>query len=218
MRSLLLILISVSWLLALPAARAQLLNTADDFFNDGAHAYLTNNTPLALQSVEAGLKQYPQDEKLKKLYQLLKQQQQQQQQNQQQQNQQQQKDQQQKNQQNQRQKNNQNSQSSKDQKDQQQPKQDQKQDQDQKKPDQSGQKKDQPNDQPKDQQNQPSAADKQNGQKPEDKNGEEQKVGAGKMTPEEAKRLLDAQKDNEQVLMMKPNGKPPDTSHPIKDW
>src|ERR1700739_5032559 len=102
MRSLLLpSLISLSWLLALPAARAQWL-TADDFFNDGAHSYISNNVPQALQSVETGLKEYPNDEKLKKLYELLKQQQQQQQQNQQQQqqNQQNQKNQQKQNQQN----------------------------------------------------------------------------------------------------------------------
>ncbi len=56
--------------------------TADDFFNDGAHLYLSNNIPQALRSVETGLKQYPDDDHLKKLYQLLKQQQQQQQQQQ----------------------------------------------------------------------------------------------------------------------------------------
>src|SRR5271170_1621099 len=100
MRLLLLILISLSWLLVLPAARAQWL-TADDFFNDGAHSYISNNIPQALQSVQNGLQHYPDDEKLKKLYELLKQQQKQQQQQQQQQNQQQQ----QQNQQNQSQKN-----------------------------------------------------------------------------------------------------------------
>ena len=38
------------------------------------------------------------------------------------------------------------------------------------------------------------------------------------MTPEEAKRLLDAQKDDEQLLQMKPQEKPRDTSRPVKDW
>jgi hypothetical protein len=38
------------------------------------------------------------------------------------------------------------------------------------------------------------------------------------MTPEEAKRLLDAQKGNEQILQMKPQGKPEDQSRPVKDW
>src|SRR5271163_3314172 len=95
----LLLLASLSLLFFLPAARAQWL-TADDFFNDGAHSYISNNIPQALQTVETGLKQYPDDDHLKKLYELLKQQQKQQQQQQQQQNQQNQQ-QQQKNQQNQ---------------------------------------------------------------------------------------------------------------------
>jgi len=38
------------------------------------------------------------------------------------------------------------------------------------------------------------------------------------MTPEEAKRLLDAQKGNEQVLQFKPPEKPEDNSRPVKDW
>lgn len=194
MRSLLLIsLFSISWLLASPAARAQWL-PADDFFNDGAHSYLSNNIPQALRSVETGLKVYPHDEKLQKLYELLKQQQQQQQQQQQ--------NQQNQNQQNQQKQNNQNSQSQSSSNQQKQGQQKQNQ---QKQNSQSQQ------------QNQPSA-NQQNGQKPEGKNGGEQKMNAAQMTPEEAKRLLDAQKDNEQMLIMHPNGKPQDTTHPIKDW
>ena len=38
------------------------------------------------------------------------------------------------------------------------------------------------------------------------------------MTPEEAKRLLDAQKGDEQFLQLKPRGKPEDQNRPIKDW
>jgi Ca-activated chloride channel family protein len=80
-------------LLALPAARAQ-LKTADDYFNGGAQSYISNSVPKALEIVTNGRALYPDDIKLKKLEDLLKQQQQQQQQqnqkNQQQQNQQQQ--------------------------------------------------------------------------------------------------------------------------------
>src|SRR5271169_4674327 len=79
MRLLLLAILSLFFLL--PAARAQWL-TADDFFNDGAHSYISNNIPQALQTVETGLKQYPDDDHLKKLYELLKQQQKQQKQQQ----------------------------------------------------------------------------------------------------------------------------------------
>jgi hypothetical protein len=38
------------------------------------------------------------------------------------------------------------------------------------------------------------------------------------MTPEEAKRLLDARKGDEQLLQWKPPEKPRDNSRPVKDW
>jgi Ca-activated chloride channel family protein len=164
------------------------LAPADDFFNSGAQFYISNNIPAALEKTEAGLKIYPDDEKLKKLEELLKQQQQSQQ-NQQQQNQQsqsqQQKQDQQKNQQQQNQQ--QNSQSE--------------QKPDEQKQDQSGQKKE-------DQQK----------QSEEKQNGEIQTNAPGQMTPEEAKKLLDAQKGDEQLLQFKPQGKPQDNQKPVKDW
>lgn len=73
--------------LALQSARAE---SADDYFHSGAQSYLSNNVAGARQLVDKGLKLYPDDIKLKKLDELLKQQQHQQQQPQQQQNQQQQ--------------------------------------------------------------------------------------------------------------------------------
>lgn len=63
-------------------ARAE---TPEDFFHGGAMFYLSNNIPQALQVVTNGLQQFPNDEKLKKLHELLNQQQNQQQQQQQQQ-------------------------------------------------------------------------------------------------------------------------------------
>ena len=211
MRLLFLILISASCLLVLPAARAQWL-TADDFFNDGAHLYLSNNIPQALQSVQNGMQRYPDDEKLKKLYELLKQQQQQQQQNQQQQQQQQ--NQQQQDQKNQQQKNQ--SQKNQQQNSSQQNQQQNQQNQPSKpKSDQDKSNQGQPK-QAQQQQNQ--ANQDQKGQKAGETNGEQQVAGAVRMTPEEAKRLLDQQKNEEQVLTMKPQGKLQDTTHPIKDW
>jgi hypothetical protein len=203
-------------LLSWQPARAQLA-PADDFFNSGAQFYLSNNIAQAKQAVEAGLKNYPDDEKLKKLEQLLKQQSQQQQdkqqqdqKNQDQQNQQNQSQQQQKDQQSQQQK-------SDDQKNQQQNQQSsqQKSPEQQKQEDQknAGQKKDeQQQDQKK------SSPEKKDGGKPEDKNAESQPVAPGQMTPEEAKRLLDAQKGDEQVLKLQPNAKPEDQKKPVKDW
>src|ERR1700744_3706089 len=168
-------------LLSSVAARAQLL-PAEDFFNRGAQSYISNNIPDALSQVEAGLKTYPDDQKLKKLEELLKQKQQQQQQQQKQQNQQ---NQDQKNQSQQQKSDNKKDQS---QKDQQQQKQDQKDQADQKKKD----------DEQKQQGQKPQP------EKPDDKKGDKdadaQPVAAGQMKPEDAKRLLDAQKDNEQIL------------------
>ena len=45
-----------------------------------------------------------------------------------------------------------------------------------------------------------------------------QPVKPGELTLEEAKRLLDAQKGNEQLLQLKPENKPRNTSRPVKDW
>jgi len=174
---------------------------ADDFFNSGAQLYISNNVPAALERVETGLKTYPDDEKLKKLEQLLKQQQQSQQNQQQQQKNQ---SQQQKSDDQKKQQQNQQSQNSQDQ-----------QKQDEQKKDQSGQKKDEQQKQ----QEQPKPADeKKDGDKPENQTGEGQPVKPGEMTKEEAKRLLDAQKGNEQILQLKPQDKPRDPNRPVKDW
>jgi Ca-activated chloride channel family protein len=76
------LLISISLLaLALQKADAQ---SADDYFHGGAQSYLSNNVAGARQEVDQGLKLFPDDVKLKKLDELLKQQQQQQSQQQQQ--------------------------------------------------------------------------------------------------------------------------------------
>ena len=176
--------ISVSLLLAWQTARAQ---SADDFFNSGAHFYISNSIPQALVPVEEGLKQYPDDVKLKKLYELL-QQQQQSQNNQSQQNQ---------NQQNQSQQQKSNSQQNQQQQNQQ-PSQQNSQQQKQNEQKQSGQK----NAGQQKQQQQQTSGEKQGGEKPENQNGQGQPVVAGQMTPEEAKRLLDAQKGNEQFLQL----------------
>jgi len=67
-------------LLAWPAAYGQ---TANDYFHSGAVNYLSNNVAKALEVVTNGLALFPDDIKLKKLEELLKQQSQQQQQQQQ---------------------------------------------------------------------------------------------------------------------------------------
>jgi site-specific DNA-cytosine methylase len=167
------------------------LAPAEDFFNGGAQLYISNNVPAALERVEKGLKTYPDDEKLKKLEQLLKQQQQQNQQQQSQNDQQKKSDEQ--------KKPDQQKQDSQQQKQDEQKQSDQKKDAEQKPPEQKKDSSDKPKD-----------------EKPEPQPG--QPVKPGEMTPEEAKRLLDAQKGNEQLLQLKPENKPRDSSRPARDW
>jgi outer membrane biosynthesis protein TonB len=181
-------------------ARAQLMS-ADDFFHRGAQSYITNNLPKAQEAVDMGLKFYPQDDKLKKLDALLKQQSQQQQQQQQQNQSQQQKDKQQS--QSQKSDSQKDQSSSKDSPDQQK--------QDEQKQKEAEQKKE-------DQQKQPEAQKNSADQQKDQQQGEEPPATPGQMTPEEAKRLLDAQKGNEQLLQMKPNAKPRDSRRPVRDW
>jgi outer membrane biosynthesis protein TonB len=180
-------------LLTLSGAWAQ---PADEFFHGGAQRYLTNDVPGALEVVTNGLQRFPDDAKLKKLYELLNQQQQQQEQK------------------DQKQDQNQKDQPTKDQQKQELSKKDQ-----QKKPDE--QKKQSAQDK-KDQ----SKTDQQpkSGEKPKDKpddqkeSGEPQQVAAHAMTPQEAKQLLDAQKDDEQVLQFQPQGQPKKRERLLKDW
>jgi Ca-activated chloride channel family protein len=191
----LLLPISASLLLAWQSACAQ---SADDYFNGGAHAYITNNIPEAWKSVETGLKQYPDDVKLKKLYELLKQQSQQQSQNNQ-------------SQQNQNQQSQQNQSQQQSQKNQQNQQNRQQSQQNQGARNQSGQ-------QNQEQQPQQASNGKQAGEKPENQNEQGQPLAAGQMSPEAARRLLDAQKGDEQFLQLKPQGKPQDNRRPFKDW
>jgi Ca-activated chloride channel family protein len=183
--------------LAWQTVHAQLAPAAD-FFNSGAQLYISNNIPAALERVELGLKTYPGDEKLKKLEELLKQQQQQQQQ-----------------QQDQQKKSDQQKQS--DQKDQQKKQEQDQQKQDQQKQDEPKQSDPNQGEEPKPQEQKKDSGDKPKDEKP-DQPAPGQPVKPGEMTPEEAKRLLDAQKGNEQLLQWKPEEKPRNPLRPVKDW
>ena len=174
-------LIAFLLLIAAQKMSAQLA-PADDFFNSGAQLYISNNVPASLERVELGLKTYPDDVKLKKLEELLKQkQQQQQQQNQ------------------QGQKNQSQQQKSGSQKDQQ-------------------QKQNSPDQQKQDERQKQQEQKKSEGEKPDKPDAQAQPARPGEMTKDEAKRLLDAQKDNEQILQMKPQARPRDPDQPARDW
>ena len=190
--------VATGWLLllSLTIASAQIVPNADEFFHNGAQQYLTNNVQGALLTVTNGLQQFPDDVKLKKLWELLNQQQQSQSQEQ--------KDQEQK--QDQKDQGQQ-----KDQKDQQ-SKNDQQKKEDEQKQQQAQNSKDQEKQDQKNQSGKPEKSDEQ-------KQQEAQAMQAHAMTAQEAKQLLDAQKDKEQVLIFKPQGEPKKAqSKPVKDW
>ena len=186
------------WLFTAARAEAQIA-PADDFFHSGAQSYITNNLERAKEIVAQGRKLYPADEKLKKLEELLNQQQQQQQQQQNQQQQKQDQSQQQK---------------SDDQKNQD-PAQQAKDSEDQKKSDE--QKKSQ-EEQNREEQKKPDPKSDEKKKDGDKKDEAAQPVKAGEMTPEEARRLLDSQKGSEQLLQWKPQEKPRKNNRPIKDW
>ena len=97
------------------------------------------------------------------------------------------------------------------QKNQQQQKQNQQSQQNQK-PDQSQQ------NQPEQQKNQQSSAQQQQNKQSEAKKEQGQASAAQEMSPEQAERLLDAQKGDEQFLQIKPQNPPESQKRPIKDW
>ena len=197
------LLISLSLLLLSWQTACAQLAPADDFFNSGAHFYISNSIPQALESVEDGLKHYPNDVKLKELEALLKQQNQQQSQQQQSQ---------QNSEQNQKQ---QQQQQSGQNQPQQQSQQKQQQQQNQQVQNQSSQQNDK---QKQEQQRQAKSAGKQSDGKQEGQTGQAQAVAAQEMSPEQAQRLLDAQKGDEQFLRLKPKNPPESPNRPIKDW
>jgi hypothetical protein len=184
-------------LLALDSASAQ---TADDFFNDGARLYIANNTPAALKEVEGGLKAYPDNPKLKKLEALLKKP---------------------------RSSSSNAAQSSQGQSPPDQPSPHQPSPPQQKSG--GGQsptpqspsaapEKPSPSDEPAKQPAPENPSAQKGTAESSGQAADGQPGAAGQMTPEEANRLLDAQKGDEQILQMKPPGKPPDSQAPVKDW
>jgi len=172
----------------------------DDFFHGGARLYLSNNIPGALERVTNGLALYPNDIKLKKLEELLKQQQNQHQQQQQQ--------------------NQQNDQSKQDQQKNQ--KQDQQQSKNQNQPEKDKQQEQQKKE-AQEKKDQAQQQEKKSGDqsKPEEKPEDQQAArayAAGEMTPEQAKQLLDSQKDNELMMPVVRKEKAADQQRTIKDW
>ncbi len=191
--------------LLLLAAGAAWAQTAEAFFNSGAQFYISNNIPAALENVENGRKLYPDDVKLKKLEELLKQQQQQQQQNQQ-------------NQQNQ--KNQQNQSNQQQAQNNQQSQQQNSGGQQNPQPQQNQQSQNQPkrDDNRQTQEKQPGQPASETDENKGSQNEQTQASNTREMSPEEAQRLLDAQKGDEQILRLKPQNPPETPNKPVKDW
>ncbi len=179
------LILSALWLMGTLGLAA----TADDFFHSGAQQYIFGKMDKAKETTQKGLLQFPEDSKLRRLEELLKQQQQQSKDDQNK------KDDQQKNDQKQDQEQSKQDQSKQDQSKQDQEKQQQNQQDSQKDQEKQAQ-------QQKDQQN----AEKQgDASKPEDQS-EEQKAAqagramAGRMTVPEALKLLNTTKDDENMM------------------
>ena len=186
------LLISLSLLVAL-ASDAQ-VKTADDFFHRGAQLYIHGKKEDSKKEIFTGLQFYPVDTKLNGMAVLLKKEEEQQKQQQQQQQQ---------NQQDQ----NQQQQQQQGQKNQNRQKESQQQQQQQSKPEEKQQS-----------QSQQQQSNQSKEQKDEKERQDEQAYAAGQMTPEQAERLLDAEKGDEKVLTLKPEGKPTNPNRPFKDW
>ena len=205
------LLLLVSFLCA-PRLRAA--ETADDYFHTGAQDYIFGEKKKALTDIVTGLQLYPTDPKLNGVIQLLKkkQQEQQKQQNQKKKNGEKSDD-------DQKQQDQQSSQQDKDKekdkdqdKNQQQQSQQQKKDEEKARQDQA--KKDEEQKKQQEQQQQASQSETNNGE-----TNAEQAMAEAQMTPDEARQLLDQQKDDEKVLIFGAENKQNRTqSGPLKDW
>jgi Ca-activated chloride channel family protein len=206
--------------LLLPALASAQALPPDDFFHSGAQWYLSNKVAEARSQVDAGLKLYPDDIKLKKLDELLKQQQQQQQQQQQEQDQkEQQQDQKNQDQKNQDQQKQQSGQDEKD-KEQAQRDQQQKEKERQEKAKQEQERQKQKAEQQKQQQEQQKQQGEQDKQSGEPQEGEDAAQVQGMLTPQQARQILDAQKTDEKMLPVDIQKQPekPGAPRRIKDW
>lgn len=175
---------------------------ASQFFHQGAQHFLaTNELSQAKLAVTNGLKLFPNDEKLRKLWELLNQQQQ--------------------NKDDQKQEQDKKDQESKDQQKQGDEKQDQqKKSEEQKKQEEEQKKQDQASQQDK------KDGDKKDGQKAQPEKGEEPQNGEGtpqaaqatRMTPQQAMQLLEALKGEEKVMPFRPIMKTNRQDRIFKDW
>jgi hypothetical protein len=203
-------------LLAIPLwAGAQ---TAGDYFHKGAQYYIWGEKQKATNEIYTGLRVYPDDSQLQGLAGLIKKEEEQKQQQQQQQNNQKQdekKDQDQKSQ-SQQDKSGEKQDSSQQQ--QQQAQQQKEEDQKQQQAAEQDQKQKDKDQQSQQQQQAQAAAGESKDKSGETNDNENASYAVGQMTPQQARQLLDAQKNEDMVLPAKPPEKPLSRSGPLRDW
>jgi len=170
--------------------------TAEDYFHRGAQFYIDGQKQSAQREVVTGLTKYPKDPLLNGLSVLIRKEEEQQQQKQQQQQQQDQSK----------------SEQQKQQQQQQQQQSSEQQNQDQQQQQAAQQKQEQ------EQKQSAAQAGKESKEKSEEKAQEAADYAAGKMTPEQARQLLDSQKSDELILTNRPEAKPIDRTKPFRDW
>lgn len=192
-------------LLALPVVA---VNTAEDFFHVGASNFLASRTEPALMAVTNGLRLDPQNAKLKKLEELLRQQQQQDK------NQDQQKQEQQ-DKQDQEKKDEQQKQDQQKKQDEQQKRDSQQSKEEEKKKQEEQAKKDQ---EKKDEQDKRASSAKDKKEEGEKEEAQPAGMAAMKMTPQEAIRFLEMQKSSEQAMPFKPPARTNRQDRVFKDW
>ena len=201
-------------LLLLPAwLRAE---TAEDYFHRGAQFYIWGQKQKATNEIFTGLRLFPADGQLNALAGLLKKEKEEESKKSQQ-NQNGQQSDQAKEDQNQQQQQAQQNQSGQKQDSAQQNQQQQQTNQQQQASDQSQQPQ-QPPPSPDHQQTNQTAAAQQKQDSDEKERESAQAYASGQMTPDQARQLLDAEKGQEQMLPVKPEGKPFDPSKPFRDW
>ena len=174
--------------------------SAEDYFHRGAQLYIANKKSESKQTIEAGLSAYPQDPLLNGMVGLFKKEEEQQKDLQQ--------DQKKEDQSDKQEQDKQDQQSRQDKQQQQQQQQQQGQKDSQPQP-QQGQPEQQPGEQPSGAENQPAEQSDQNAA-----------PATGQMTPQQARQLLDAQKQDEKALPVSPanNKDGPSRKGPFKDW
>jgi hypothetical protein len=185
-------------ILSLPTAPVWAIGqTADDYFHKGAQYYIFGEKTNAARAIYAGLQAYPTDPKLNGVAKLLKQ-----------------KDQEDEN----KQKNSrQNQQKNEDQKDQKKQNQQNKKSDQQKKDEEKARQEQAKKDQEKKEQQAQASQDEQKDKK--DENAEQTAAAELRMSPQEARKLLDETKDDAKVLLFAPTNQPANTQRgKFKDW